>query len=141
MAESGQEIWQHFNSYNYPQMLEDLGQKLQRLWQEKGFEDPEFRLRLLLEEAVNNAWEHGNHCNPDLAIIIKWSFDGDFYFSVEDMGDGFDPDDVPSPVSDRGLERTRGRGVFLIKHYAHQAQWENGGRKLSCRLGPKAKGH
>jgi anti-sigma regulatory factor (Ser/Thr protein kinase) len=101
----------------------------------------QMRIALALEEALANALYHGNleinsdepgtaqMCRHDLAerrrhetpycnrrIRIVASIGRRLAaFIVRDEGCGFDPSRVPNPTEDANLERTSGRGIFLMR--------------------------
>jgi len=83
-------------------------------------------LRLILDEAVNNAMEHGNRWNPDKKIsvnIIKSP--GFIKVTISDEGEGFQfPLDSAKQKS--SVLSGRGRGIKLIK-YLCPAEWHNNG--------------
>ena len=51
--------------------MHQLYQKLERDWHNLGYISPETRLRSVLEEAILNAWKHGNKENPDKAKALR----------------------------------------------------------------------
>ena len=53
-----------------------------------------------------------------------------FMIGVDDEGNGFDPDSVPDPTTDSNILRESGRGVFLMRSYADECRFENGGRRV-----------
>ncbi len=78
----------------------------------------EFALRLALEEAICNAYHHGNKEDPRKTIRVRWSVDEEVtVIRVADDGKGFDPDCLPDPRTDENREKPCGRGVMLIRAY------------------------
>jgi serine/threonine-protein kinase RsbW len=78
-----------------------------------------FATRILLEEAILNAFRHGNCGDPAKGVHIRYCVDPDrVLVQVEDEGCGFDPDQVPDPTSPENIDRSSGRGLLLMKHYA-----------------------
>lgn len=109
-------------------------QTLSEQWIRNGFEAPELRLRIVLEEAIINAWRHGNRRDPALAVTVCWRFDRSFHLEVIDEGDGFDVDTLPDPTEAVNLTHPSGRGIFLIRHFSKEMNWKNGGRHLALSL-------
>lgn len=94
-------------------------------------ESSRFAIRLSLEEAVANAFKHGNKEDPQKTTTLSWQVSLDrLVIEVEDQGEGFDPDSLPDPTAPEYLERPHGRGVMLIRAYMSSAEYHNGGRKL-----------
>lgn len=111
--------------------IEPFVQKLQD-W--AGFsEEDSNRIMLTLSEAVNNAIIHGNKENPDKQVQIQTSLNRDeqiLEISVEDEGEGFDPNNIPDPLKEENLLNEGGRGIYLIKQYADNTQFFDNGRKV-----------
>ncbi len=115
--------------------LEPYIDDLQR-WVGFGDEDTS-RIMLVLSEAVNNAIVHGNDENPDKQVVVLSSWDRDnqtLQISVEDEGEGFNPDDIPDPLKEENLMNEGGRGVYLIEQYAEEVRFSKGGTKITIRF-------
>ncbi len=115
--------------------LEPYIDELQR-WIGFGDEDTS-RIMLVLSEAVNNAIVHGNDENPDKQVVVLSSWDKDnqtLQISVEDEGEGFNPDEIPDPLKEENLLNEGGRGVYLIKQYAEGVRFSKGGTKITIRF-------
>jgi len=91
------------------------------------------RVRQFLDEAITNAWLHGNHGNAALPIRIHWHHHNGYAIQVEDGGDGFDLNQVMDPCSPEGLLREHGRGMFIIRGLCDWVQWKKGGARLVAR--------
>jgi PAS domain S-box-containing protein len=111
------------------QSIRVLYQAISEEWQQRKFEALS-RLRMVIEEALLNAWKHGNHQNPHKTITVRWRFGNDFHLDVIDEGHGFDPSQLPDPRADANLDRENGRGIFIIRHFADSVNWMDNGRQL-----------
>ena len=90
-----------------------------------------FAMRLALEEAIVNAFRHGNRSDPAKVVFFRCAVDGaEAAFEVEDQGPGFDPRTIPDPTEDENIEIPSGRGVMLIKAYMTDAEYIPPGNKL-----------
>lgn len=97
-------------------------------------EDDSNRIMLTLSEAVNNAIIHGNNGNPEKEVVVLSTLDEEnrvLTISVEDEGEGFDPEEIPDPLKEENLLNEGGRGVYLIKQYADDLQFSKGGSKAT----------
>ncbi len=98
-----------------------------------GFSDDDSsRIMLTLSEAVNNAIMHGNKENPQKQVIVSSMLnerDRTLTISVEDEGEGFNPDEIPDPLKEENLLNEGGRGVYLIEQYADNLTFSKGGSK------------
>jgi serine/threonine-protein kinase RsbW len=79
-------------------------------------EDTVTQIAMLVREAAVNAMLHGNRSDPDKLITVSFQLtDEALIYKISDQGTGFNPDDVPDPLSPEGLLRTSGRGIFLMR--------------------------
>ena len=64
---------------------------------------------------------HGNDADENKTVEISWSLDErgkTLSFIIKDQGPGFDYNNLPDPTAPENLERTSGRGVFLMLQLA-----------------------
>ncbi len=115
-------------------------------------------IRLGLEEILRNAVEHGNleigfkakaealerqeleemirkrMENPRYSqrrISIDFDIDREYFRCVvEDEGPGFDHCSLWDPLSDAGLERLNGRGIFLTKAFFDEVDYQGRGNRV-----------
>ena len=133
LGESIMETW-------YPRDLEDLQDKIDgfldlqlKQWQRRNFSNS-MRLRICVEEAIVNAWKHGNKKDPDKGIEIHHRWGNDFHLSIEDQGTGFDVSRLPTPCDKSALTAESGRGIFMIKRSACQVHHNETGTAIYMRL-------
>jgi serine/threonine-protein kinase RsbW len=100
-----------------------------------------FAVRVALEEAMSNAFNHGHRTLPTgTPIFLEYHAEADkVAIAVEDQGPGYTPEAVPDPTLDENLERTSGRGLFLIRAYMSEVRHNAKGNRLEMvYLRPKA---
>jgi len=91
-----------------------------------------FATRLALEEALVNAIKHGNQCDPNRHVEVRYQVTADeTVIDITDEGEGFDPNDVPDPCAVENMERSCGRGVFLIRHYMSWVRYNDRGNRVT----------
>ena len=102
----------------------------------RGYEEGAmFAVRLAIEEAVVNAFRHGNRSDPAKVVFFRAAIDDvRADFEVEDQGPGFDPRLIPDPTDEDNLEIPSGRGVMLIKAYMTEVEYVKPGNKLRMAL-------
>lgn len=94
---------------------------------------PEESLRLILDEAIINAMEHGNRWNREKMITVTIEkASSSLKVIISDEGDGFQfsrdfQQEQPSPM------RERGRGIHLIK-YLCSAEWQDNGATVNLHI-------
>jgi len=94
-----------------------------------------FRVRLALEEAIVNAHKHGHEGDWTRPIVVDYHVSADGVVAeVEDQGAGFDPAEVADPLAPENLERSTGRGLFLMRTYmTGVCHNERGNRVCLCK--------
>lgn len=90
---------------------------------------------LALREALANAILHGNKSQPRKRVQLDCYHeqDGSLLLVVQDEGQGFDPSAVRDPTRPENLNRTMGRGIYLIKKFMDEVEYHKGGRELRMR--------
>jgi serine/threonine-protein kinase RsbW len=87
------------------------------------------KLLLAVVEAVNNAIVHGNKMDPHKEVEVEYTIEEKrISFVIKDQGDGFDYTNVPDPTKPENIEKTHGRGIFLMNHLADEIEFESEGR-------------
>jgi len=78
--------------------------------------DTSFGLHTVMVESIENAFIHGNKCKRELEVRVFISINiNEILIEVEDMGDGFDMNNIESPLVVSNLKNEGGRGIFFIK--------------------------
>ena len=131
------EVWYPADNRELTTLISDLSRTLIDRLIEEGYESPELRLRTVLEEAVVNAWTHGNGQDKQKSITLRWGFGDDFYLEVVDQGPGFDYTRPPDPTLAENLCKPCGRGIFIIRHYADGVRWLDNGSRMIITLKKK----
>ena len=82
-------------------------------------------------ESVNNAIVHGNSGDKQKNVDLSVQFEEEqIKFIIQDEGNGFNFSDLPDPTAPENLERTGGRGIFLMKHLADEVNFANDGQRV-----------
>jgi serine/threonine-protein kinase RsbW len=90
-----------------------------------------------LTEAANNAMLHGNKANENKSVEISYGLDErgkNLSFIVKDEGPGFDYNNLPDPTAPENLERTSGRGVFLMMQLADMVVFSDKGATVEMQF-------
>ncbi|MBN2119735.1 MAG: ATP-binding protein [Candidatus Omnitrophica bacterium] len=111
-----------------PEFISSLAEKIKPL----GISSEQFfNIRLSLEEALVNAIKYGNKMDPQLFVDVVVESQGDkLIIIVKDKGQGFDFDNVLDPTKVENLEKTSGRGIFLIKNLMDEVEFSDGGSQI-----------
>jgi len=78
--------------------------------------DTSFRMHTVIIEAVENAIVHGNKLirDSDVRVLIIVALN-EIVLEIEDKGEGFDLNGIPSPLEAHRLGLEGGRGIFFIQ--------------------------
>ncbi len=90
-----------------------------------------------LTEAANNAMLHGNNADEKKQVEISYSLDErgkNLSFIIKDQGPGFDYNSLPDPTSPENLEKTSGRGVFLMMQLADMVVFSDKGATVEMQF-------
>jgi len=120
-----------------PSEMRDIFEKLEGWMRLMGYSRRDlFAVKLALLEAVANAFEHGNRCDPAKLVRIAFLVTGnEVLVRVEDQGQGFDPLRAPCPGQGADGWQAHGRGLFLMRAYSTWVSWEPpGNRVVLCKV-------
>jgi serine/threonine-protein kinase RsbW len=89
------------------------------------------KLLLAVVEGVNNAIVHGNKLEKDKDVVLQYEIsDKDIQFIIGDNGTGFNYHNLPDPTQPENLEKSHGRGIFLMKHLADEVEFNEKGNEV-----------
>ena len=92
---------------------------------------------ITMTEAANNAILHGNKGDASKEVEILWEVDArgkNLTFVIKDQGPGFDYNNLPDPTAPENLEKTSGRGVFLMMQLADLVVFSNNGATIEMQF-------
>lgn len=104
---------------------------------EAGFDDTRLRLnfRVGVAEALANAMMYGNARDPKKRVVLEaWCERHRVRIRITDQGPGFDPGSLPDPTLPQNLQRSRGRGVFLIRELMDEVEFNEQGNSVDMVL-------
>jgi serine/threonine-protein kinase RsbW len=95
----------------------------------------EFEVEVALLEALANAVKHGCEDDPTkiIEVCVACEMDRGMLIIVRDPGTGFDPGEIPSPVTGENVFYDHGRGIFLINELMDVVEYKNGGTEIWMR--------
>ena len=87
-------------------------------------------IMISVTECVTNAIIHGNQMDGNKKVNLELHLDeNQVEFVILDEGKGFDFEHLVDPTAPENLEKTGGRGIFIMKHLADGIKFEENGRK------------
>ena len=89
------------------------------------------KILLAVVEGVNNAIVHGNQLDKNKDVSLEYQIDKHkIEFIICDQGKGFDYESVPDPTKPENIEKSHGRGIFLMNHLADEIDFDENGSKV-----------
>jgi serine/threonine-protein kinase RsbW len=90
-----------------------------------------FAIRLALEEALSNAFKHGNKNDPGKKVELACRVElNTVEIDIQDEGEGFDPKSVPDPTAEENIEIPAGRGLTLIRAFMTEVEIHPPGNRV-----------
>lgn len=107
-----------------------------------GYSVHPFYDRLIVDELLSNAVQHGNGSDPERKVRVRlFDLDGAWRLEVEDEGEGFDHEsalEFDFESADRSrLLQTHGRGLPILKAFGVELEYLDGGRCVRATRGPE----
>ena len=92
-------------------------------------------LRVSLTEALSNAMLYGNGRDPEKRVRVEVIVgEKEIKACVTDEGTGFDPGDVSDPTTPDNLEKSGGRGLFLMRELMDEVHFNERGNQVTLVL-------
>ncbi len=89
-------------------------------------EEAIFGIDMAVREAVTNAVLHGNRQDEAKTVEVTFTISPEaIEITVRDMGEGFNPDNVPDPTDAQNLLKTSGRGIFFMRSFMDEVEWSH----------------
>jgi serine/threonine-protein kinase RsbW len=91
-------------------------------------------VNMAVRESSINAIRHGNGLDPQKKVTILFLVSPkELTIRISDQGEGFDPQSLPDPLALENLLKPSGRGIFYIRSFMDQVDFErkaNGGMQI-----------
>jgi len=89
-------------------------------------EDACLNLGLALREATVNAVKHGNQMVLERPVRVLFDIDDEsLEVTIQDKGKGFNFRRAADPRLPENIEKTNGRGLFLMRNFADEVTFEH----------------
>ncbi|OOM14644.1 ATP-binding protein [Clostridium saccharobutylicum] len=103
--------------------LDSINNKLDNIIETLNLKDQHFEIKLVISEAVNNAFVHGNKSDKNKPIHVKWGMEeNNFILTVTDCGTGINDLEITREIDEKNVLDESGRGLFLINCYADEVK-------------------
>jgi serine phosphatase RsbU (regulator of sigma subunit)/anti-sigma regulatory factor (Ser/Thr protein kinase) len=89
------------------------------------------QFKICIFEMLTNAITHGNDSDHSKKVVIFYKITPfSSTISVIDEGKGFDFNNVPDPLKPENRMKDHGRGIFLMRHYFDEVQFNQKGNRV-----------
>lgn len=97
-----------------------------------GYPDETIRkMKITLTELLVNAILHGHNRDYSKKVTLGHVISRTkAVISILDEGNGYNPDILPDPTLPENLERDCGRGLFIVKHYVDEIEFNETGNRV-----------
>jgi serine/threonine-protein kinase RsbW len=94
-----------------------------------------YNVMIAVTEAVNNAIIHGNKLCKEKEVLFNIEADHNkIIITVQDEGEGFDPNTVDDCLVPENLLKDGGRGVFLIRELMDEVEFLDTGKGTKIKM-------
>ncbi|MDP4178838.1 MAG: ATP-binding protein, partial [Bacillota bacterium] len=103
--------------------IEGIEGKLDTIIKELNIEQQYFEIKLIMMEAVTNAFIHGNNLDTSKLIMLHYELINNLLLiEVTDCGNGFKNIIIPEQINENDILKESGRGIYLINCYADEVK-------------------
>jgi len=104
--------------------IDNIGEKLEDIIQSLNLKKQCFEIKLIIIEAVNNAFIHGNKKDKNKSICIKWQLEESLLkVSITDCGEGVEKLKNYN-YEDADILAESGRGLHIINCYSDSVEFK-----------------
>ena len=107
--------------------IDNINEKLDKIVESLNLQKQNFELKLIMSEAITNAFIHGNNSNKSKPIFVKWELDDEFVnITVKESGKKLGDLVINKDVEEDILSES-GRGLNIISLYADEVKFGESG--------------
>lgn len=105
--------------------IDNLNNKLDSIIKSLDVKNKYFEIRLIMYEAINNAFIHGNNKDKNKPIIVMWNIERNYLnITVKDCGINKEKLKICKNIDENSLLEESGRGLFIISSYADEVKFK-----------------
>lgn len=105
--------------------VDNISEKLDSIIKTLNLKGQHFELKLILVEAVNNAFIHGNNRDKDKSISVQWELKEKLLtVTVTDCGAGIEELKKYKEINQDNILEECGRGLYIISCYTDEMKFK-----------------
>lgn len=106
--------------------IENISEKLDDIISKLNVEEKYFEIKLIMSEAITNAFVHGNKRDKSKPIIVMCKKEKDFLkIKVQDCGKDKKKLALKREINEDFLLEESGRGLYIISIYTDEVKFED----------------
>lgn len=106
--------------------IDNINRKLDEILDSLNLEKNFFEIKVIMSEAITNAFIHGNGKDKSKPIIMKWDKNKEFInITVEDSGEKNKKVDLNQFIDNEDILSESGRGLYIISAYTDSVRFTN----------------
>ena len=105
--------------------IDNISEKLDGIIKSLNLKKQYFEIKLIMSEAVNNAFIHGNNSDINKSISVQWEVKENLLrIDVTDCGCGVYDIDCYKELNEDNILDENGRGLYIIGSYVDEVKFE-----------------
>ena len=105
--------------------IDNISEKLDNIIKTLNLKKQHFEIKLIIIEAINNAFIHGNNRDKTKPISFQWKLENNLLkFNVTDCGYGFKDLKTYKQINEDNIGEESGRGLYIINYYADEVSFK-----------------
>ena len=105
--------------------IDNISEKLDSIIKPLNLNKQYFEIKLIMSEAVNNAFIHGNNSEKNKPIHVKWEVKENLLrLDVADCGCGIKNLECYKEINEDNILNECGRGLYIINSYVDEVKFK-----------------
>ena len=105
--------------------IEDINNKIDKIIENLNLNNQHFEIKLIISEALNNAFIHGNKSDKNKPIDVKWNiYENNLTLTVTDCGTGIEGLEIKKAINNSNVLDENGRGLYIISCYTDDMEFK-----------------
>lgn len=106
--------------------IDNMNQELDSIIKSLDVKNKFFEIKLIMSEAITNAFIHGNNKDKSKPIVIMCNKEKDYLnIKVKDCGTNKEKIKVDKDIDENSIFEESGRGLFIISAYTDEMRFED----------------
>jgi len=105
--------------------IDNINNKMDNIIESFNLKNQHFEIKLIISEALNNAFIHGNKSDKNKPIYVEWHIDkSNLTLTVTDCGVGIEGLEINKEINNSNIFDENGRGLYIINCYTDEVSFK-----------------